>query len=389
MPGIAFPAGPVFGPDSVVIDAADTGSSIDVHIYPDAHNVELKAAGQPTQYYFQPARISLARRQNSPDVDFSMTALVKHAPGGPHLEYIGGSCTFTTTLALPDAAAARIIDKLISHDHPDPAARIAKLFNYRRGDPAPGLRMVPITRSAVSCVIEHPRTGTDPIFMSAQHSPDGSIEAQGRNSFLVSCTPAAAEDIATNLRDGTAPPFMIRNVLTEQFDTGPTTLVAQLEVDVDKLYEAFSAVVPPGTPLLGKAAADAIHQAAASVAAIHVDFTEAGARVDSPVAAFLKHTDILEEAIFAMVKEQLFDTGPGENLDHGEPEPTWWDEVFGNSTVTLKTDHARTGVVLRKTVTLHGAVLVEQAVEGYLDELAAAAKAELDTYLTVVDIGAF
>ncbi|MGH3380723.1 MAG: hypothetical protein ACRDP6_38910 [Actinoallomurus sp.] len=379
MPDSAFPAGPIFGPDSVVIEVRDgAGSTIAVPVRPDARNVELRAAGQPTQYYFQPTRVSLAQRQSSPEFDFSMTALVRYALG-PHPEYIGGSCTLAVTLAVPDSVTAGIVDALMAHHHPDPPPRISALFNHRDGDPAPGLRMVPVTRSAISCVVGDPRTGTAPIVVNAE----GSIEAQGRNTFLVSCTPAVAEEIVTSLRDRTVPPFLVRNVLTEQFATGPATLTADLQVDVDKLYDAFSAAMP------GSVAenADVLYQAGMSADAVRVD-PATGAQVDA-LNAWLNDTDAIKEAVFGMVKDQLFDVGPDGSAEPGAPGPTWWDDVFGHAKVTLKQDHARTGVSLRHTVTLHGAVPAGHTVEGDLSELAGATKGELDKYLTVIEAAGF
>jgi hypothetical protein len=387
MPDTVLPAGPFFGPDSVVIDAGDEQTS-GIGIYPDAHNTQLRAADQPTRYYFQPARISLAQRHGSADLDFSMTALVQHAAGGLPLSYIGGSCTFASTFALPDAVNTGIVHKLMIHDHPDPPARIRALFNYWRGDPVLSLRMVPVTRSAVSCVVGHP--GTAPIFMNVQHSTTGSIELQGNNTFLVSCTPAAAEEVVTDLRDGAAPPFVVRNVLTEQFDTGSTTLIADLEVDVDELYEAFSEVMPSGGPPAGAGTADVVYQTGISVGAIRADFTEAtGGRADSRLKAWMNNTDVIKKTVFDMVKEQLFDLSPNESTEQSRSGPTWWGDVFGDSKVSLKNDIARTGMSQRRTVTLHGALSVERTVEGNLNELITVDKSELDKYLTVVDVGGF
>src|SRR6516162_10286569 len=73
MPDDVLPAGPIFGPDFVTISLADgRGTSFEVPIYPDANNAELKAGGLAVMFYFQPARVFLANRRNSDDLDFSM-----------------------------------------------------------------------------------------------------------------------------------------------------------------------------------------------------------------------------------------------------------------------------------------------------------------------------
>src|SRR5688572_14369456 len=82
MPELIAPVGPLFGPNFVVITAEnpeDSGNieagdreTYAVQVFPDALNPSLKSAGLPTQYYFQPARIYLARRQDSDDYAFGM-----------------------------------------------------------------------------------------------------------------------------------------------------------------------------------------------------------------------------------------------------------------------------------------------------------------------------
>ena len=84
MPDDVLPAGPIFGPDFVTISLAyGRGTSFEVPIYPDANNAELKAGGLAVMFYFQPARVFLANRRNSDDLDFSMRAMVKR--GGRRL----------------------------------------------------------------------------------------------------------------------------------------------------------------------------------------------------------------------------------------------------------------------------------------------------------------
>jgi hypothetical protein len=104
------------------------------------------------------------------------------------------------------------------------------------------------------------------------------------------------------------------------------------------------------------------------------------------VRAWLNDTDAIKAAAFTMVKERLFDIGSDESA---EQSPEWWSSVFGASKVTLKSDHAKTGVVLRHTLTLHGAISAEQTVEGDLSELAHAVEAGLDRYLTLTDVAGF
>jgi len=385
-----LPSGPIFGPDSVVIrvDGGGADPAVGVHVWPEALNADLAAAGLPTRYYLQPPRVTLATRPGTPDLAFSATVMVQ-SPVGPHPEYVGGSCTFSCTAALPEGAEARIIEKLADHDYPDPPARIAPLFAHRRGDPDPELRMVPVTAGAVSCVVEQPPTGTGPLFLSVQGGPGGGIDVQARSTFLVSFSPAAAEAVVTGLRDAAAPPFIIRYVLTERFDTGPATLTANVDADLEKLHEVFAAAVPPGEPWPGGAAAGAAYRSAVASGAVRTGLTETGtAPLDPSVLTWLDNTDELRRAVFGMVKDQLFDVAPDVEPhlagQGGRPAPAWWTKVFGDARVTLKREPVSGGVSLREALTLHGALSVEQTIEGGLAELAAAARRSLNTYLTVV-----
>ena len=53
----------------------ETGKQFTLQVYPDANNGALKAAGLPQQYYFQPQRVYLAKKQDYPaDYDFGMTS---------------------------------------------------------------------------------------------------------------------------------------------------------------------------------------------------------------------------------------------------------------------------------------------------------------------------
>ncbi|CAM5244292.1 hypothetical protein STANM309S_05180 [Streptomyces tanashiensis] len=398
MPDSVFPAGPVFGPDSLVIDidgGAPGDAAVGVHIRPDALNAGLAAAGQPTRYYFQPPRVTVATRSGSSDLDFSATAMVR-APVTPQPEYLGGSCTFACTAALPDGAEARIVQKLTDHDHADPPARIASLFAHGPGSPAPELVMVPITANAVSCVVEHPPSGPGPLLMSVQGGSGGGIDIQTRSSFLVSFSPAAAEAVVTNLRDAAAPPFLVRNVLTEQFDTGRATITTEVDVDIEKLHGVFAAAVPPGEPWPGDGAAAAAYRAALTAGAVRTHVTGTGPTstvgpvlLGSSVTAWLSDTDELRKVVFSLAKGSLFDVTDADAPQAGQgapPAPAWWTEVFGDARVTLKNEAPTGGVHLQQVLITQGTVTVERTIEGGLAEVAAAARTELDKYLTVIAI---
>ncbi|SED98636.1 hypothetical protein [Streptomyces sp. TLI_105] len=399
----AFPAGPVFGPDSLVIDVdggGPGGPAVSVHVRPDTQNAGLAAAGEPTRYYFEPPRVTVAKRSGSTDLDFSATVMLQ-APVGPQPTYLGGSCTFACTAALPDGVTARIVEKLANHDHPDPPARIASLFTHRDGGPEPELLMVPITANTVSCVVEHPTTGPGPLLMSVQGGPGGGIDIQARSSFLVSFSPAAAEAVVTNLRDAAAPPFLVRNVLTEQFDTGQATVFTDTDIDVEKLHDVFGAAVPPGEPWPGGDAAGAAYRAALVTGAVTTHVTESHPAGTGPTATvgpvppdplvsiWLSDTDELRKVVFRMARDSLFDVTAAaapETGQGGRPAPAWWSEVFGDARVTLKSERPTGGVHLRERLTTHGTVTAEHAIEGGLAEVAEAARTQLDKYLTVIAI---
>jgi len=73
---------------------------IQLRIYPDTRNSELRAARQPTQYYFQPTRATLAHR-SSRRLGLFVTAFVKRIPPTATVEYVGASCTFATIWPCP------------------------------------------------------------------------------------------------------------------------------------------------------------------------------------------------------------------------------------------------------------------------------------------------
>jgi hypothetical protein len=402
MASLVAPVGPLFGPDFVLVTVNDdTGELYQLEVYPDAMNQELKASGQPTQYYFQPARIYLAKKQTSPnDFDFGMTVFKglmtsESAVGvttdnttGGDVETGGGFCTFSTTFAVPDSVILHAIEKLKSHDHPQPIGRLLQFFNFQNNDPDPLLGIVPITKSDVT--IEVPDLvpvgpAKMPMYISAQGTGKGSIEAHGFNTFLVTANELAAGAIAGSLKGGVSP-FTVHNALTEQFYINGVT--AEVDVDVDKVYDQFSAAVSAGGFLgLDSFSASYAYSNCVTSGGITTKMTMNGAVLEGPVKDWvMKQVEEMRKTAVDLVKQEIFDWTPRED----QPASTdrgWFSSIFGGASVSMKASHQKRAVHLQQTLILNESIAVDQEVSGDLNDLLPAVQADLHKYLVVIDIG--
>jgi hypothetical protein len=314
--------GPLFGPDFVVVTVNDaTGVPFDVQVYPDAHNPELRAAGLPTQYYFQPAQVFLAKKHDSPqDYDFEMTLfkglgseeanVTPTELQGASTEMGGGFCTFSTTFAIPPSVIDAVVGKLKNREHGAPAPRLAAFFNQQPGDPTPGLGIVPISSSSVVCAVQDPNVTDGKILMTAQYSQKGSIEAQGISTFLISCNLFAAGEIASALKAGASPPFTVSNVLKESFYINAVTV--DVDVDVDKVYDSFSVAVQAGSFLgIDDVSASAAWSSCVTSGGVTTHITQNGAVLDPATAKWITdNVDSMKKTAMDLVKQEIFDWDP-------------------------------------------------------------------------------
>jgi len=394
--------GPLFGPDFVVVTVNDaTGAPFAVQVYPDGHNPELRAAGLPTQYYFQPAQVFLARKHDSPqDYDFEMTLfkglgseetnITPVELQGSSTELGGGFCTFSTTFSIPPSVIDGVIGKLKDREHDAPVPRLAAYFNQQPGDPAPGLGIVPITSSSVVCAVQDPNVSGGQILMTAQYSQKGSIEAQGISTFLISCNLFAGGEIAAALKAGASPPFTVSNVLKESFYINGVTV--EVDVDVDKVYDSFSLAVQSSSFLgiTDLSASDAWSSCITS-GGVTTHITQNGAVLDATTAKWVNdNVDDMKKTAMDLVKQEIFNWDPAKTDSKAATSGRgWFSEFFGGSAVSLKSDHERKGVHFNQTLILDETYSVEQAVTGDLNDLLPAVRADLNKYLFVIDIGEF
>ncbi|MEU6166868.1 hypothetical protein [Streptomyces tanashiensis] len=392
--------GPLFGPNFIIVTANDeTGKEFQLQVYPDAHNPELRQAGLPTQYYFQPAEVFLARKHDSPDdFNFQMTLfkglMSEEANIAPTdlvgTELGGGFCSFSTTFRIPPSVITGALEKLKRREHETPGGRLAPFFNFQQNDPPPSLGIVPITTSAVRCFVQDPAVTGNKIVMTAQHSGKGSIEAQGLCSFLISCNLPAAGQIASALKQGASPPFLVENALQESFYINGLTVT--VNVDIDKVFDSFSAAVSTGGLFrINSLNAEFAYQSCITSGAITTHMTmNNSVPLDPAVKKWVdEHVDMMKKTAIDMVKDQIFDFDPAKTDSKATADRGWFSELFGGSAVSVKRTHAHNGVHVDQTLVLDQTVTVDQTVTGNLSDLLPAVRADLNKYLFIVDIGEF
>jgi len=404
MDDFAAGVGPLFGPDFVEVTVNDdTGKQFTLQVYPDAHNGALKAAGLPQQYYFQPQRVVIAKKQDHPaDYDFGMTVFKGLGTGETTLgvtatqstdgsvEAGGGFCSFTTTFGIPDSVLAHVVEKLKAADHPAPAPRLASLFGFTTGDPDPRVGVVPITDNAVSLAVPDlvaAAGGTKvPMFLSAQTSGKGSIEEHGFSSFLVTCNQLAAGAIAGSIEKGVSP-FMVTNRLKESFYINGIT--ATVHVDVDKVYDSFSLAVSTGGFLgIDSFSADFAYSNCLTSGGITTQIDENGAALDPKLKDWVEQkVEEMRKAAMDLVKADIFDWDPSKTDSQASTDRSWFSSLFGGSSVGLKSNYQKRSIKIDTTIILNETISVDHTVSGDLSDLMDAVKADPGKYLAVVDIG--
>jgi hypothetical protein len=399
------PAGPLFGPDFVLVTVNDDdGTKYSIEVYPDAMNNELRAAGLPAQYYWQPGRVYLAKKQDSPqDYSFGMTVfkglmttettvgITDEMTTGGTVESGGGFCAFTTTFAIPDSVIEKALELLKAGEHSAPVSRLQHLFfNFSEG-PAPLLGIVPILENEVTIEVPDLIAATSgnkvPMFISAQGTGKGSIEAHGNSSFLVTCNQLAAGAIAGALKEGKSP-FTVHCNLKEQVYIHGCQV--EVVVDVDKTYDQFSAALSVGGFLgIDNASLEYTYRNMLTSGAITTHITMDDGNLTPELKQWIeKNVDDMRKAAFDLVKTEIFDWHPAD-MPPASAQRGLFSSIFGGASVSLKASHEKRAVKLSQKLTLDTTIAVYNTISGTLEDLLPAVTADLDKYLSVIDIGEF
>jgi len=397
------PAGPIFGPDFVVVTTNDeNGTAYQLQVYPDASNDELRAAGRPMQFYWQPSRVYLAKKQNSPqDYDFGMTVfkglmtsestigITDDVTTNGELSLGGGFLTFATTFAVPPSVIENAKQALKAASHTAPAPWLAHLFGQPAEAPDPLLGIVPILSNNVTIEVPNLVAATAgskmPMFIEGQGSGKGSIEAQGISAFLVTVNQLAAGAIAGSLEDGKSP-FTVHCTLKEQVYIHGCQV--KIHLDVDKCYEQCSFALEAGGFFgINEASLAASYQNMVTSGAITTEMQMDTANLTPELKDWIQHNvDDMKKTAFDALKSEIFDWKPREDEPAGTSRGLF-SSIFGGASVSLKASYQRHAVKLDQTLKLDTTIAIEHTVSGDLNDLLPAVLADPDKYIAKVDVG--
>lgn len=390
--------GPLFGPDFITIEINDESNmKFALEIFPDAANPALKKNGLPTQFYYMPKQIYLAKREDSPtDFDLSVTlfkglmttedtiGVTDAMTSGGEVDAGGAFVSFSTTMAIPESVIAQALAKLKAQDHEKPSPRIAEFFARGASDPSPLLGIVPIVDNAVT--IEVPQLpgagdGKSPWFIGAQGSGHGSIEASGISSFLVTCNQMAAGAIVGALKDGRSP-FTVHYNMKLLFYI--TACKIHMDVDVDKTFTQFSGALNANAGFY-QADLSANYQNCVTNGAISTVIQQDGINVSPDMKQLIDKTvSDMQDKAWNLVKTEIFDWQPKPD-DPAKASAG----ACGGVAVALKFSYQKHAVHFNQDFEIDQTISKEDTVAGTLTELEPAIKKNLDTYLSIVDVGEF
>jgi hypothetical protein len=395
------PKGPRFGADFITIQVNDdTKRPFELEIFPDAENPLLKMNGLPAHFYFMPKRVYLAKKQDSPgDFDFGATifkglmttedtvGITDAMTESGSVSGGGGFCTFSTTFAIPESVIRNAISLLKKQGFSKPR-NSAAFFLIEQNDPTPELGIVPILDNDVT--IEVPQmasvgTAGAPMFVGAQGSGKGSIEASGISTFLVTLNMLAAGAIVGSLKSGMSP-FTVHYNLKQQFYINACDI--HMDIDVDKVYDHFSESLSAGFAF-GSVDLSSNYQKCITSGAIKTIIKMQGTDVPDDLKKMIdQQVQDMQTRAFNLVKSEIFDwqpaTDPPATSDRG-----FFNSIFGGASASVKANHQRKGIHLQQDFTIDTAVSKLDTASGDLGDLLPAIKANLDKYLAIVDIGQY
>jgi hypothetical protein len=375
------------------------------------------------QFYYMPQNLHLAKLPNSDDFDFSVTLFKglmtaedtlnsgNVASVGGEIDAGGAFVTFSTTMAVPSSVLSAATAQIKAGMFSNPPPRIAAHCQVGPADLVAPLGCVPIARNQVTIEVPNlpaspppagaPPTGAsaapgasspaaaggaqpstptatpaaapaplpnngNPWFISAQGSGDGSIDASGISSFLVTCNQYAAGAIVGAVQDG-KPPFTVHSHLTLMFYMNACQI--HMDVDMDKTFTQFSGALE-AKYMFAQADLSANYQSLVTSGAITTIINENGVAVD-PDTKKLIDTQIsnMQSNAWDLVKNDLFNWQPTPDAPASASTG-----ACGGAAVSLKMNYQKRGQHLWNDFTINETVTRLTVADGDLNELGPAVR---------------
>lgn len=243
-------AGPLWGPNFVMVGYDDNGVGHMLQIFPDICNDDLRAAGKPMYFYIMPESVRMARNDQGKSM-FHFTKFAGVLSQDSNIgtkgqeEVAGGVLSLTSTLGLPPAVIGSLKDQVAAEIKKNQSFNSHQLF--RLGTPPTfELGFVPIEQNEVAVSNLTLADVSDP---AKQQAPDdkwlwkmqgqglGSLDPNGTNACtaMVGQFPAALIEAGFK---GESSPLFIHNALKLRFRT--PSIRIRVQADYQKIYNAYS-----------------------------------------------------------------------------------------------------------------------------------------------------
>lgn len=221
----------------------------------------------------------------------------------------------------------------------------------------------------------------NPWFISAQCNSQGSIEASGISSFLVTCNQLAAGAIVGSLQAGRSP-FVVHYNLSEMFYINACQI--NMSINVDKVFMQFSGDVNAQYGFV-QADLQANYQSCITSGAINTVINENGAAVDADTKSIIdRQVSDMQTNAWNLVKSEIFDWQPTPSAPASASAG-----ACGGVAVQLKANYQMRGVHLNQNWILNETVTKLDGKDGTLTELEPAIQKNLNKYLSIIDIGQY
>lgn len=244
-------AGPMWGPNFVMVGYDENGMGHTLQIFPDICNDDLRSIGKPMYFYIMPNSVRMAKNDQGKSM-FHFTKFAGVLSQDSNIgtkgqeEVAGGVLSVTSTLELPQGVIDSIKDQIKAEIRRNPGLNSHPLFMFRPNVPPTfELGFVPIEQNEVALSNLSLEDVSDPSKLPVddkwlwrtQGQGEGSLDPNGTNACtaMVGQYPAALIEAGFK---GDSSSVFIHNALKLRFRT--PSIRIKVQADYQKIYNAYT-----------------------------------------------------------------------------------------------------------------------------------------------------